>query len=387
MVIGAVICEFNPFHNGHKYLLDEMRRDGCDCVVAVMSTSFTQRGDVAVYSKFQRAEDALAGGADIVIELPVVWAVSSAQRFANAGCEIIKALGCVDRVYFGSESGDIDKLTKATNATLDEKVNEITNVYMSQGDYYPCALEKAVSEVYGKEVAEILASPNNTLAVEYIKALKGTDIELHTIKRIGAEHDSEEAVQEFASASKIRGDILQGFSTEKFVPSSNSECDNPAFYEYGERAVLYALRNLKAEDFENLPDVSEGLHNRIYEAVRTENTIDGILTKAKTKRYTLARLRRILTCALLGITKEYQSMSVPYIRVLGFSSNGELFLKNAKHTSSLPFIINVAGASESLNDNAREILNIEMKATHIRTVFEKSPTPCNRDFTQGIIKT
>ncbi len=386
MVIGAVICEFNPFHNGHKYLLDKMRRDSCDCIVAVMSTSFTQRGDVAVYSKFQRAKDALKGGADIIIELPVVWAVSSAQRFAQAGCEIIKALGCVDRVYFGSESGDIDLLKSAADATLDEKVNAITNTYMSQGDYYPCALEKAVSEVFGKEVADILSSPNNTLGIEYIKSLKDSNIEIRTIRRVGAEHDSENTQDSFASASKVRSDILSGFSTEGFVPESNGECDNPAFYEYGERAVLYALRSLSPEDFESLPDVSEGLHNRIYEAVRTENTIDAILTKIKTKRYTLARLRRILTCAVLGITKEHQSMSVPYIRVLGFSFQGELLLRRAKETSALPFIINVAGALDTLNDNARKILDIEMKATDIRTVFEKSPTQCNQDYTQGIIK-
>ncbi len=386
MVTGALICEFNPFHNGHKYLLDKMRADGCDCVVAVMSTSFTQRGDVAVYSKFHRTKDALTGGADIVIELPVVWAVSSAQRFASAGCEIIKALGCVDRVYFGSESGDTENLIKATNATLDTKVNNLVKKLMEQGEYYPSAVEEAVSEIYGKKIADVLSSPNNTLGIEYIKALKDSDIEIRTIKRVGAEHDSEEAVKDFASASKLRGDILSDIDTVSFVPESNSKCDNSAFYEYGERAVLYALRSLSPENFENLPDVSEGLHNRIYDAVRTENTIDGILTKVKTKRYTLARLRRILTCALLGITKEHQSMSVPYIRILGFNSCGELLLKKAKDTSALPLIINVAGALDSLSNNAREILNIEMKATDLRTVFEKFPTHCSQDFTNRIIK-
>lgn len=386
MVVGAVICEFNPFHNGHKHLLDAMRNDGCDCVVAVMSTSFTQRGDVAVYSKFQRAQDALKGGADIIIELPVVWAVSSAQRFASAGCEIIKALGCVNRVYFGSECGDITALQSAADATLDTKVTALCKEYMTQGEYYPNAMQKAVEEIFGKEVAQILASPNNTLGIEYLKALIDSDIEVRTIKRVGAEHDSAHTQGNFASASKLRQDIFSAESTEGFVPSSNCVCDNPAFYEQGERAVLYALRNLKAENFENLPDVSEGLHNRIYDAVQRENTLEGILESIKTKRYTLARIRRILTCALLGITKEHQAMSVPYIRVLGFNSTGELLLKNAKQTASLPFIINVAGMIEKLSDKGRRILDIEMKATDIRTVFEKSPTPCNSDFTHGIIK-
>lgn len=386
MVTGAVICEFNPFHRGHKYLLDQMRRDGCDCIVAVMSTSFTERGDVAVYSKFQRTRDALKGGADIVIELPVVWAVSSAQRFARAGCEIIKTLGCVDRVYFGSECGDVEMLKRAAEATLHPQVSAITKDLMTQGEYYPNALENAVREVFGGETAQILTSPNNTLGLEYIKSLADSHIEIRTIKRVGADHDTDDVVDNFASASKIRADILADKDSSHLLPESNTDCQNPAFYEYGERAVLYALRKMCAEDFEKLPDVSEGLHNRIYEAVCRHNSIDEILTEIKTKRYTHARLRRILTCAVLGITKEHQNMSVPYIRVLGFSSNGELFLKQTMKTSSLPFIINVAGALDSLNDNARDILDIEMKATNIRTVFEKSPTECNQDFTNGIIK-
>ena len=149
MITGALICEYNPFHNGHGYMLDKMRQDGCDCIVAVMSGSFTQRGDVAVYSKFSRTKAALANGADIVIELPCVWAVSSAQRFAQGGCEIIRALSCVDRLYFGSESGDIDLLQAAAEATADENVNTLTKELMGKGEYYPVALQKAVLEIYG----------------------------------------------------------------------------------------------------------------------------------------------------------------------------------------------------------------------------------------------
>ena len=386
MITGAVICEFNPFHNGHKYLLDKMRQDGCDCIVAVMSTSFTQRGDVAIYSKFQRCTDALRGGADIVVELPVVWAVSSAQRFAQAGCSIIKALGIVDRVYFGSECGDIDKLKKAAKATLDTKVVSLCKDYMAQGEYYPNALEKAVCEIFGKDVADILASPNDTLGIEYIKSLMDSNIEVRTIERVGADHDSTDTVEEFASASKIRSDIQRSENSNSFVPCTNAVCDNPAFYEYGERAVLYALRNMSAEDFEKLPDVSEGLHNRIYEAVCKHNNVEDILSEIKTKRYTLARLRRILTCAVLGITKEHQNMQVPYIKILGFSSTGELFLKEARSSSTLPFIINFAKDTSNLSGNAKIISDTEIKATNLRTVFENTPSACNSDFTHRVIR-
>lgn len=386
MITGAVICEFNPFHNGHKYLLDYMRNDGCDCVICVMSTSFTQRGDVAVFSKFQRAEDALKGGANIIIELPVVWAVSSAQRFANAGCEIIKALGVVDRVYFASECGDIELLKSAADATTNQGVKATLKKYMQEGDYYPTALQKAVEEHFCEDVAHTLSYPNNTLGIEYIKSLKDTDIDIRTIKRAGAQHDCDETRDIFASGSRLRHDILSEKNTEAFTPSSNAKNENPAFYEYGERAIIYALRRMSAEDFEKLPDVSEGLHNRIYNAVRSENSIDSILEKIKTKRYTHARLRRILTCAVLGITKEHQNSSVPYIRVLGFNKSGEIMLKEIHRTASLPVVMNVAGSVNSLSDVATWVLETEIMATDIRTSFEKAPSPCGQDFTKGIIK-
>lgn len=384
MITGALICEYNPFHNGHKYMLDEMRKDGCDCIVAVMSGSFTQRGDVAVFSKFERAKSALANGADMVVELPTVFAVSSAQRFAKGGCEIIKALKGVNRVYFGSESGDISLLRKASDATDDPQVNEKVKAFMSEGDYYPVALQKAVKEICGNEYAEILSSPNNTLGIEYIKALKGSNIEVRTIMRTGVDHDSEDTTDTIASASKIRELISENIDYTPFTPDACAH--NPAFFDFGERAVLFKLRELTAEDFENIPDVCEGLHNRISAASKSKNNMEEILSEIKTKRYTHSRLRRILTCALLGITKEHQSISTPYIRVLGFNCVGEQFLKSIYTDSTLPIVLNVAKDMSKLSENAKAILNIDIKATDLRTVFEKSPTPCGADFTKGIIK-
>ncbi len=385
MPTGALICEYNPFHNGHKYMLSKMREDGCDTIVAVMSGSFTQRGDVAVYSKFVRAEQALANGADLVIELPTVWAVSSAQRFAQGGCEIIKATGCVDTVYFGSECGDIDVLKAAAEATLDEKVNCLAKENMGQGDYYPVALQKAVEEVFGREIADVLSSPNNTLGIEYIKALKARGIDVRTIERTGVEHDSQNTTDTIASASKIRGMIKNNDDFTPFIPE-NLEEQNPAFFEYGERVLLYKLRELDIEDIKKIPDVSEGLENRIISAAGTHNNLEDILSEIKTKRYTHSRLRRILTCALLGIKKEHQDAGVPYIRVLGFNSRGEQLLKKANSTSTLPLIVNVARGYKTLSENAKRIFDIDIKATDLRTVFEKSPSPCGADFTKGIVK-
>lgn len=386
MQIGAVICELNPFHNGHKYLFDKMKNDGCDFIIAVMSSSFTQRGDVAIHSKFERTEDAIRGGADIVVELPVVWAVSSAQRFARGACEIIKALGCVDKVYFGCESKNAELIKKASKATCDPKVNERVKELMRSGAYYPSALSTALGELYSTEIADIIESPNNILAVEYTKELSDSGIDTVMIERVGADHDSVETTADFASASHIRSMIISGEDYSRFVPNIHKGSDNPASYKFAERAFLYHLRSTDPDRLKGLPDVSEGLENRILEASKNENSVDSILNKVKTKRYTHARLRRILTCAMLGIDAEMQSLPVPYIRILGFKETSSDLLKRIKASSKLPVIINVAQDIKNLDGIQKSVMQTEIRATDIRTVFEKFPTKCSQDLTNGIIK-
>ena len=384
MKIAAVICEFNPFHNGHKYLLSEIKAQGYDTIIGVMSGSFTQRGEVAILDKFERAKTALKNGADLILELPVPYAVASAQIFAKGGAQIIKATGVVDTVFFGSECGDIELLKKAAFATKDEKVAEILKENMDKGDYYPLALEKAVKEVFGSEISDILASPNNTLGVEYIKELEGSGIETATIKRIAVEHDSSASKGEFASASLIREMIFKGEDTRNFV--SDGEFKNPAGTEFGERAVLYKLKSMKAEDFENLPDVTEGLHNRIYNAVRKCSTLEELLREIKTKRYTQARLRRIISYAVMDITKELQSTPVPYLRVLGMTDTGKEALSMIAKNSALPVVTSVASSLKTLEGKAKEMLMKDINATDIRTIFEKEITDSGKDFSTAMIK-
>ena len=384
MKIAAVICEFNPFHNGHKYLLSEIKAQGYDTIIGVMSGSFTQRGEVAILDKFERAKTALKNGADLILELPVPYAVASAQIFAKGGAQIIKATGVVDTVFFGSECGDIELLKKAAFATKDEKVAEILKENMDKGDYYPLALEKAVKEVFCSEISDILASPNNTLGVEYIKELEGSGIETATIKRIAVEHDSSASKGEFASASLIREMIFKGEDTRNFV--SDGEFKNPAGTEFGERAVLYKLKSMKAEDFENLPDVTEGLHNRIYNAVRKCSTLEELLREIKTKRYTQARLRRIISYAVMDITKELQSTPVPYLRVLGMTDTGKEALSMIAKNSALPVVTSVASSLKTLEGKAKEMLMKDINATDIRTIFEKEITDSGKDFSTAMIK-
>lgn len=384
MKIAAVICEFNPFHNGHKYLLSEIKNLGYECIIGVMSGSFTQRGEVAITDKFERAKVALENGADLIIEMPAPYAVASAQIFAKGGADIIKATGVVDKVFFGSECGDTEILKMAALATKDEKVITLLKEFMAEGDYYPQAIEKAVKEIYSSEISDILASPNNTLGVEYIKELEGSGIETGTIKRIAVEHDSTASKGDFASASLIRELIFKGKDTTAFVP--DGDFSNPAATEFGERAVMYKLKNMNIEDFESLPDVKEGLHNRIYCAVKKCSTLEELLFEIKTKRYTLARLRRIITCAVLGITKDLQSTPLPYLRILGMTDTGKEALSLISKKTKLPIVTNVAPALKSLDEKAREMLMCDIRATDIRTIFEKEISASGADFSTAMIK-
>lgn len=384
MKIAAVICEFNPFHNGHKYLLDEIKNKGYECIICVMSGSFTQRGDVAIADKWSRTKIALEGGADLVIELPAPFAVASAQRFAKGGVDIIKATGVVDKVFFGSECGDINLIKKAAFATKNAEVTAALGVYMDKGYYYPQALEQAVKDIYGTEISRILASPNNTLGVEYVKELADSDIETDTIKRIAVEHDSRDSQGEFASASLIREMIFRNEDINKYIPEGDFR--NPARTELGERAIMYKLKTMSLEDFGKLPDVSEGLENRIYSAVQKCSSLDSLFTEIKTKRYTMARLRRIIITALLGITKDLQNSPLPYLRILGMTDKGKLALSEISKNTNLPIVTSVAQALKSLEENSKEMLMCDIRATDIRTIFEKEISESGKDFTKALIK-
>lgn len=381
---AGVICEFNPFHNGHKYLLDEIRRQGYECIICVMSGSFTQRGDVAVTDKFSRTKVSLQNGADLVIELPTPFAVASAQRFAKGGVDILKATGVVDKVIFGSECGDSELIRKAALATESDEVRSAITEYMDKGFYYPQAMEQAVRDIFGSEIADVLASPNNTLGVEYVKELMKADIPFGTVIRKAVEHDSFSAKDEFASASLIREMIFKGEDVSTFVPSG--DYSNPASINLGERAIIYKLKSMNLENFEALPDVTEGLHNRIFSAVQKCSTVEELLNEIKTKRYTMARLRRIITSAFLGITKDTQSSPVPYIRVLGMTQRGKSALGEIAKKTDLPIVTSVASALKTLEGSAKEILLCDVRATDLRTVFEKEISKSGLDLTTAIIK-
>lgn len=386
MNISAIICEFNPFHKGHRYLLDTVRQGGSDIIVCIMSGNFTQRGDTAIISKFTRAKQALNGGADIVIELPTVYACSSAAVFARAGVELADSLGCVDTLAFGCECGSDKLILDCAKAVSDKAVTDCTDRLLRSGEYYPKALQSSVREFYSDELADVLSNPNNTLAVEYCKALNNTKIKPMAIKRVKAQHNSDVAVDDFASASYIRKLLLGEHSVRDFLPDFNKEdYTNLHSTENLERAILYKLRTMTKSDFEKLPEVMQGLENRIYDSVKKYNSVNEIINSIKTKRYTHSRLRRIIIYALLGITKQMQNTPVPYIRVLGFNEMGAQVLSSAKKNDRLPIITKITRDYDSLSQTGKEIFDIDLKAADIFTISGNSVTACGEDYLTGTV--
>lgn len=368
MKVAAVISEFNPFHNGHRYLVEKIKNEHADCVVAIMSGNFVQRGEVAIVDKYERAKAALQGGCDLVVELPTVFALSSAERFAKGGVQIADALNA-DILCFGAENEDVSKLTQIAEAFFDENFKSALKTNLSNGDYYAKAVANAIEKVLSKEHADLLSGANNTLGVEYIKALKNTNISPVAIKRLGAQHDSDITSENISSATNIRNLIRNNENCGEFADITISDYTDMKELE---TAILYKLRTMSKDEIENLPDVSEGLHNRIFECARTSISLEELYDNLKTKRYTLSRLRRIVMCALLGITKELNSFDAQYVRVLGMSKVGSTLLKNCK----LPLLCNFPQDYNSLSDDAKKMFDLDITANSVYSLAKVN----NKDF-------
>ncbi len=390
----GLVAEFNPFHNGHKYLVDTLRADGKNTVTAVMSESFVQRGECACLSPYERTQMSLSCGVDLVLSLPVAYATASAERFAEGGVAVLGSLGCIDALGFGSESGDVETLKKCAEAITGEEFSPLLENRLSEGLSFPTARQKALRDLYGDSFADALASPNDILGVEYIKAINkyGFNIKPESVKRLGVSHDSTETAGEICSASAIRGFLKSEEDYLKFMPKESADIlksaieDSKAPADFGklENAILYKLRTMSADDFSLIPDVSEGLEHRFVEAVRTSVSVREILEKVKTKRYTHSRLRRIVLCALLGVTKSDASAPVPYIRVLGFNKRGAEVLKQAKATATLPIVTKSSDLKYS-DVCAKRAFELECKARDIFSMCLPSVDVCGREMTDKLI--
>ncbi len=381
MRVAAIICEFNPFHNGHKYLIDKVKREYADCVVAIMSGNFVQRGDVAITDKYSRAETALKNGCDLVVELPTVYAVSHAELFAKGSVEIAKALN-TDILCFGAENDNINSLKDIADAFENESFIEAIREQMNNGDPYAKAVSITVEKTLSPEHATLLRGANNTLGIEYIKALRGSNISPVAIKRKDVDHNSTAHSENIASASFIRECILNGSDYSLFT---DMFIDNPATIKNIESAIMYKLKTMSKEELSNIPNANEGLYNRIFEYAKRNNYLDELLDELKTHRYTYARLRRLIICALIGInvdvTKKAES-GPKYLRVLAMNDIGSKLLKN----SALPIVAKVKQDYEKLSEQAKEIFDIDVRAGYIYSLSRNDNTDTTNDFNAQIIK-
>ena len=373
MAVAGVIAEYNPFHRGHAWQLEEIRRRlGADtAVVACMSGNFVQRGDFAILEKHARAEAALLGGVDLVLELPLPWAMAAAERFAQGGAAALDAAGCVTHLAFGCECGRLEPLQRAADCLENPDYPRELRRLMAQGMTFAAARQLAVASLAG-EAADCLSQPNNILAVEYLRALRrlGSRIEPLALPRTGAAHDSHEDSQR-PSASAIRREILLG-GGENLLPEPSAAIltrereagRGPAHMGNCQRAVLARLRGMEEEEFRPYDGGGEGLYHRFYRAVHTAADCGGVLRAAKTKRYPLARLRRMLLQSYLGVPQAAPDETPPYLRVLGASSRGRALLSRMRKTASLP-VIAKPGQVRRLAAEAQRVFDLEAGSTDL----------------------
>lgn len=380
MNICGIICEYNPFHNGHKHQIEQTKKEyGATHIVSVMSGNFTQRGDLAVADKYKRAETALKNGVDLVIELPVAYALGSAEQFAMGAVYLLNSLGCVDMLSFGSESGNIDAIKEAARAVIYTQETEEFLSLMKNGLTYPAALQKAMEKFYTDDVIETLASPNNTLAVEYIKAIDSlaSSIKPITVKRYIAPHDSEiDDSSDILSGSQLRNMILEGKDISKYAPA----CDfsNTASIYNIEAAILSRLRAMSKSEIEKAPNVLMGLENRIVRAASVAVSLNQLYFLVKTKRYTLARIRRIILSAFLGITKNDLKIDPSYVRILGMNSKGKEILSAAK--CQLPINTSLSQL-EKISENTKKQARLEQRCDNQYALALNKRLGCGLDYT------
>lgn len=402
--ILAVIAEYNPFHNGHLYHLEKSKKIVApDYSICIMSGNFCQRGDTSIIDKWSKAEMAIKSGFDLVIELPVIYSISSAENFAEGALKILNAFNNVT-FSFGSECGDINVLNKFANILYDEpkEFSTILTHELAKGISYPKARENALM-LYLNDVrkyANILSSSNNILGVEYLKAIKKlhSKVQPITVRRIGTDYNSLKIKDRLASATAIRNLIQNDEDVVKLIPKASFEILSENM-KYGkivhglaifEKEIIYTLRKMSVQEIGELQDVSEGLENLIKTAADSCNTLEDLINSIKSKRYTRSRIQRILLYALLDITKKdiQESYKVnPYIRVLGVSNHGkELLSEISKKRSKYPVITSVKKFMDSSNNKVlKNMLSKDILASNIYTLGYDYDSKSNLDYTKKLI--
>lgn len=383
MNILGIVAEYNPFHNGHLYhLQNALAQTNADFVVVAMSGNFIQRGEPALINKFIRANVAVKNGVDLVVEIPAYYAVSTAEKFASAGVKILNECH-ISHLSFGCENNDITKLNNISEILFNEPPEYIVNLksQLNLGLSYPEARANALSEILNISKS-ILNKPNNILAIEYLKSILKFNplITPVPIERVDSGYYDLNSSTNILSASGIREKLQNNEDIDIFVPNSTAEAvENPVFFKDFEQLILFSLRKLSLEQIRDLPDVTEGLENRIFSAVLNSNSLDELICNIKTKRYPLTRIKRILLSALLSFSKsslnEFDNAGGPqYIRVLAFNEKGKELLSTISKKSNLPIITSVNKFLNVSTDLQKEMLLKDILATNIYTLVSNDKT-------------
>lgn len=377
METAGIVAEYNPFHRGHAWHIAETRRrlGGEAPVVCVMSGHWVQRGECALADKWLRAALALDRGADLVVELPTPWAMASAESFARGAVSLLAATGVVDVLSFGSETGELAPLEEAAAALDAPDYPERLRAALGRGLSFPAARQEAAG-------AACLSAPNNNLGVEYLRSLRalGSTIRPLTVPRQGAGHDGP-AAGGFASASELRR-LLRAGRGEEAAPYLTAPWSGElADMQHIERAVLARLRTMGEGDWAALPDGggAEGLPSRLAKAAREAVSLEDFYTRAKTRRYPHARLRRLALAAFLDLRAAERPAAPPYVRVLGLGGRGRALLRRMKETCPLPVIVKPAQARE-LDGPARTLFESEARYTDLYGLCFPAPRPCGAEW-------
>ena len=405
-VLG-IIAEYNPFHNGHLYHIQKTKEQtGAKFVVCVMSGNFVQRGNTSIVDKWTKAKMAIENGVDLVLELPTIYSVSSAENFAQGAVKILENLGIVDTISFGTETDDFAALNNIATILTDEPKEFVSMLKddLKQGASFPKARENALIKYLNDDVRykDILSSPNNILGVEYLKALKQIKSKITpiAIKREKVYYNDNFIVDDFASATAIRKLVSnKDFAgLLKVVPRNCYETISKEF-ETGnmildlqkfEKEIFYTLRRMSVSEIAELPDVTEGLENTIKNAANFCNNIKDFINIVKTKRYTQTRIQRILVFALLGITKKDMQAAqkiIPYARVLGFNEKGKLLLSGiSQNNPKMPVVTSVKRFLDNTTSKThKRMMEIDIFATNVYTLGYRYDSTANLDYTKNMI--
>lgn len=379
----GIVAEYNPFHTGHAWHIDQTRQlfQKKTAVVAVMSGNWVQRGECAVIDKWARTEMALASGVDLMLELPTAWATASAEGFARGAVSILAATGVVDALSFGSECGETAPLRELARCLNSPDFSQALRRELGPKKSFALCRRQAVEALLGPETAALLDLPNNNLGVEYLRFLP-PDMEAVTISRRGAGHDSTAEEDGFPSASLLRRCLREnkvGYASPFLSLPWRGEA---ADMKYLERALIARLRSMTLAEAEALPDSGDGLAARLLCAAQQTASLEELYALSKTRTYAHARVRRLALYALLGLRKQDIPSALPYLRVLGFNGQGRELLRKMNRTASLPFFVKPAHIRR-YSPEAQTLFALEDRFTDLYSLCFPTPRPCGLEWTTG----